>query len=84
MEGALGDQILAFGRNLRNIRQAKGLTLVELAAHASISAALLSRIERGQVQRSSVFRFDERDLDDYGRPKLAVINPYLAWAVKQR
>lgn len=84
MEGALGDQLLAFGRRLRAFRTAKGLTLTELAARAQISVALLSRIERGQVERSRVFRFDESNLDDLGRPTLLVLNPCLADAACMR
>lgn len=40
------------GANVRRLRQAQGLTAAELAASANISAAMLSRLERGDVSPS--------------------------------
>lgn len=81
MEGPSGDLLLAFGGSLRAFRKARRLTLGDLATSAGISLALLSRLERGQVRRSSIFRF-EVDPDDLERPKLVVLNPRLAEAAE--
>lgn len=40
------------GANVRRLRQAQGLTASELAASANISAAMLSRLEKGDVSPS--------------------------------
>jgi transcriptional regulator with XRE-family HTH domain len=42
----------AVGRAIREIRELKGMTARDLAARASISAAMVSRIESGQVSPS--------------------------------
>lgn len=39
----------AVGEKVRNLRQAKEMGLVELGRHTGLSAALLSKIERGKV-----------------------------------
>lgn len=78
LEGVKGSQIIALGERIRLARQQKGMTLVEAAQAAGISAALLSRIERGQLRRSGVFAFvpaiERRD-----PPVLVICNPWIAW-----
>lgn len=77
LEGEGGNQIIAFGKTIRDARQGRGMTLVEAAAAAGISAALLSRLERGQLATSSVFRFDNAD-DGSDGPTIVITNPWLA------
>ena len=43
---------LAIGSALRDLREDRGLTARQLAEHANISAAMISRIENGQVSPS--------------------------------
>jgi transcriptional regulator with XRE-family HTH domain len=43
---------LQVGRNVRRLRQERGVTLSELAASAGISLAMLSRLEKGDVSPS--------------------------------
>ncbi len=77
LEGVKGNQIIALGERIRFARQQKGMTIVEAAQGAGISAALLSRLERGQLRRSSVFAFVLAA--DTGNPPVLVIrNPVLA------
>ena len=49
MSNAVGEQLrqYAIGANIRALRTAKGIGLVELGRHSSLSAGLLSKIERG-------------------------------------
>jgi hypothetical protein len=77
LEGPRGNQIIAFGEAIREARAGRGLTLVEAATAAGISAALLSRLERGQLARSGVFRFDDAG-DGSGVPTLVITNRWLA------
>ncbi|MBL8588552.1 MAG: helix-turn-helix transcriptional regulator [Methylobacteriaceae bacterium] len=50
--GAAGGVSAAVGRGLREIRELRGLTARDLAARAGISAAMVSRVENGQVSPS--------------------------------
>ena len=77
LEGPRGNQIIAFGEAIREARAGRGLTLVEAATAAGISAALLSRLERGQLATSGVFQFDDAG-DGSGVPTLVITNPWLA------
>ena len=77
LEGMDGDQIIAFGERLKAGRRRRKMTLVEVAKHAGISASLLSRLERGQLTASSVFRFGPPE-GEVRTPTLIVLNPYLA------
>ncbi len=77
LEGPSGNQIIAFGEAIREARAGRGLTLVEAATAAGISAALLSRLERGQLATSGVFQFDDAG-DGSGVPTLVITNPWLA------
>jgi len=43
---------LAIGAALRDLREGRGLSARQLAAHAAVSAAMVSRIENGQVSPS--------------------------------
>lgn len=43
-----GDLQRALGRNIRRIRQARGLTQEGLAEHLAVSAKYLSELERGK------------------------------------
>jgi transcriptional regulator with XRE-family HTH domain len=43
---------LAIGSALRNLREDRGLSARQLSAHAEVSAAMISRIENGQVSPS--------------------------------
>ena len=43
---------LAIGLSLRDLRERRGLTARQLAANADVSAAMISRIENGQVSPS--------------------------------
>jgi transcriptional regulator with XRE-family HTH domain len=43
-----GDLQRALGRNIRRIRQARGLTQEAMAEHLSVSAKYLSELERGK------------------------------------
>jgi transcriptional regulator with XRE-family HTH domain len=47
-----GDIAALVGANVRRLRQAQGLTAAELAVSANISAAMLSRLESGDVSPS--------------------------------
>lgn len=44
--------VVQVGRNVRRLRQERGVTLSELAASAGISLAMLSRLEKGDVSPS--------------------------------
>ena len=77
LEGDKGNLIIALGERIRFARQKKGMTLVEAAQAAGISAPLLSRLERGQLRRSGVFRFVPAD--EFGcPPELVICNPWIA------
>lgn len=77
LEGPSGDEIIAFGEALKQARRGRGITLVEAAVAAGISASLLSRLERGQLATSGVFRFADAG-DGSGVPTLVITNPWLA------
>lgn len=77
LEGEKGSQIVALGERIRFARQQKGMTIVNAAQAAGISAALLSRLERGQLRRSGVFRFLPA-AESGGRPELIICNPWIA------
>ncbi|MEG3085698.1 helix-turn-helix transcriptional regulator [Sphingomonas sp. PB2P12] len=77
LEGVKGNQIIALGERIRFARQQKGMTLVEAAQAGGISAALLSRLERGQLRRSSVFAFVPA-AEPGNPPKLIICNTWLA------
>jgi transcriptional regulator with XRE-family HTH domain len=77
LEGVRGNQIIALGERIRFARQQKGMTLVEAAQAAGISAALLSRIERGQLRQSSVFKFVPA-AEPGDRSELVMCNAWLA------
>lgn len=76
LEGKEGRRIIAFGEEIKAARQGRGLTLVQAASEAGVSAALLSRLERGQVSKSRVFRLDA-PVDGSGWPVLVILNPWL-------
>lgn len=77
LEGVKGNQIIALGERIRFARRQKEMTLVGAAQAAGISAALLSRLERGQLRRSNVFKFiPGTDLRD--PPVLVICNPWTA------
>lgn len=77
LEGEKGDQIVALGERIRFARQQKGMTIVKAAQDAGISAALLSRLERGQLWQSGVFRF--LPAAEPGDPlELVICNPWIA------
>lgn len=75
-EGKVGLRIIAFGKAIKAARRGRGLSLVQSASEAGISAALLSRLERGQISRSRVFRFDA-PTDGSDWPVLVILNPWL-------
>lgn len=77
LEGMEGKQIIALGERLKFVRKRRGMTIVEVARHAGLSAALLSRLERGQLTMSHVFRFDPPEVAG-GSTTLIVLNSYLA------
>lgn len=77
LEGTEGDQIIDLGERLRAARKRHRLTLAAVADRAGVSAALLSRLERGQLKASHVFRFDPPEGEGRG-PALVVLSPYLA------
>ena len=77
LEGEKGNQIVALGERIRFARQQKGMTLVEAAQAAVISAPLLSRLERGQLRRSGVFRFVPA-AEPGDPPELVICNPWIA------
>lgn len=77
LEGDTGNQIIALGRRIRAARKRQGITLVEAAQGAEISAALLSRMERGQIWRSRVFAFvPAAQFSD--PPELIICNTWIA------
>ncbi|MES3097565.1 helix-turn-helix domain-containing protein [Sphingomonas aerolata] len=77
LEGVKGNQIIALGERIRLARRQKEMTLVGAAQAAGISAALLSRLERGQLRRSNVFKFiPGTDLRD--PPVRVICNPWIA------
>ena len=76
LDGKEGRRIIAFGEEIKAARQGKGLTLVQAASEAGISTPLLSRLERGQVLKSRVFRL-EAPVDGSDRPILVILNPWL-------
>jgi transcriptional regulator with XRE-family HTH domain len=47
-----GDVNAAVGRTIRELRELKGITARDLASQAGVSAAMISRIETGQVSPS--------------------------------
>jgi hypothetical protein len=75
LEGAKGDQIIALGKAIKAARKGRGMTIIRAAAAAGISAALLSRLERGQLATSRVFCFHG---SENGEPTLVVLNPWLS------
>lgn len=77
LEGVGGKQIIYLGERLRDARKRHGLTLVAVADRAGLSPALLSRLERGQLGTSHVFRFDPPD-SEVRAPQLVILNPFLA------
>jgi transcriptional regulator with XRE-family HTH domain len=77
LEGVKGNQIIALGERIRFAREQKGMTLVGAAQAAGISAALLSRLERGQLRRSGVFAFVPA-AEPGAPPKLVIYNPWIA------
>ncbi|MCI4652588.1 helix-turn-helix domain-containing protein [Sphingomonas aquatilis] len=77
LEGDKGNQIIALGERIRFARQQRGMTLVRAAQAAGISAPLLSRLERGQLRRSGVFRFVPA-VEPGGPPELVICNPWIA------
>jgi transcriptional regulator with XRE-family HTH domain len=77
LEGDTGNQIIALGKRIRTARERQGMTLAEVARRAGISAALLSRMERGQIWRSRVFAFVPATQSG-DPPKLIICNPWIA------
>lgn len=77
LEGVEGKQVIYLGERLRDARKRHGLTLVAVAVRAGLSPALLSRLERGQLDASHVFRFDPPD-SKARPPQLIILNPFLA------
>jgi transcriptional regulator with XRE-family HTH domain len=77
LEGVKGKQIIYLGERLRAARKRHGLTLAAVADRAGLSPALLSRLERGQLGASHVFRFDPPD-SEARAPQLIILNPFLA------
>ncbi|MBB5716980.1 helix-turn-helix domain-containing protein [Sphingomonas aerophila] len=77
LEGDRGDQIIVLGERIRFAREQKGMTLVEAAQAAGISAALLSRLERAQLRRSNVFAFNPASKRG-DPPVLVICNPWIA------
>ena len=55
------DERLDLGRELRAGRLSENLSLAQVAQRCGLSAAQLSRIERGQATRSRVFEDDPED-----------------------
>lgn len=51
---AIDQQALSVGRRIRELRRGRGLTLVQLAARASLSHPFLSQLERGLARPSMV------------------------------
>lgn len=51
MGDALGEGLATYriGPKIRDLRQAKGLALVQLGNHSGLSAGMISKIERGQI-----------------------------------
>ncbi|RKR76009.1 helix-turn-helix domain-containing protein [Frondihabitans australicus] len=52
--GAIDAQALSVGRRIRELRRARGLTLVQLAQAAELSHPFLSQLERGLARPSMV------------------------------
>lgn len=60
----------SLGEKLRELRDARGLLLREVAAHLEVDPSLLSKIERGDkratreqvVQMARMYKADEKDL----------------------
>jgi hypothetical protein len=77
LEGVEGKQIIYLGERLRDARKRHGLTLVAVADRAGLSPALLSRLERGHLGASHVFRFNPPD-SKARAPQLIILNPFLA------
>jgi DNA-binding XRE family transcriptional regulator len=46
------EELEAFGRHLRHLREQKGMTMEELAALSNIEYSQISRIERGVINTS--------------------------------
>lgn len=55
-EGTRGDALIALGNEIHRRRRKEGLSLSTLGDRLHLSAAQLSRVERGQVLRSRLFR----------------------------
>ena len=58
IDGYRGDQLILIGKKLQEMRLGRGFTLVEMAKYLRSSTATLSRLERGQLARSRLFRDD--------------------------
>ncbi len=56
IDGYRGDQLILIGKRLQEMRLGRGFTLVEMAKYLRSSPATLSRLERGQLARSRLFR----------------------------
>jgi len=64
--------LIAFGKNLRRVRQAQGFTQAQLANDIGVEISQISRIERGIINTSvgnvnaisSALRVDIKDLFD--------------------
>jgi transcriptional regulator with XRE-family HTH domain len=54
LDTAIDQQALLVGRRIRELRRARGLTLVQLAAAAALSHPFLSQLERGLARPSMV------------------------------
>ena len=77
LEGDTGNKIIALGERIRTARERQRMTLMEAAREAGISAALLSRIERGHIWRSRVFAFVPATQSG-DPPELIICNPWIA------
>jgi transcriptional regulator with XRE-family HTH domain len=54
LDTAIDQQALSVGRRIRQLRRARGLTLVQLASAAQLSHPFLSQLERGLARPSMV------------------------------
>ena len=61
VDGSRGDQLLALGKELQAKRLSQEKSLRELSDELGLSISTLSRLERGQLPKSRVFR----DIDAY-------------------
>lgn len=68
IEGYRGNAFCGFGRELQARRKAQDKSLRTLSAELGLSPSTLSRLERGQLSRSRVFReregYAQLDVDD--------------------